>query len=76
MRDKPEAQERELPAFCQDCRSLHKAYNSPLCTPRRLRGRKLKLWKSIPLLGRFAPAWECDLRKYETVEDIEKEENC
>jgi len=25
-------------------------------------------------LNRLLPAWECDLRKYETVEDIEKEE--
>ena len=75
MADKPETQEKDLPPPCWECRSLHKQYNSPLCPTRRLRFWWLEIWRQIPLLGRIVPAWECDLRKYETVEDIEKEEN-
>lgn len=73
MRDKPTTTGRELPPPCFDCRSLHKRYNSPLCPARRLRYWWLELLRALPLLGRLAPPWECDLRKYETAEDIEKE---
>lgn len=61
MMDKPETAEAELPPPCHDCRSLHKKYGSFLCARRQAR-----YW--------WLSAWECDLRKYETVEDIEKEE--
>ena len=74
MTDKPKAEERELPPPCLVCRSLHRTYNSPLCPARRLRFWWLEIWRQIPILGRIVPAWECDLRKYETIEDIEKEE--
>lgn len=74
MMDKPEAAEVELPPPCHDCRSLHKKYGSCLCTRRRARYWRLSAWRMIPGLNRLLPAWECDLRKYETVEDIEKEE--
>lgn len=75
MMDKPKTPEAELPPPCQKCRSLHKKYDSPLCPARRLRYWRLEMWRQIPLVRRLVPAWECDLRKYETVEDIEKEEN-
>lgn len=74
MKDKPEKPEVDLPPPCRNCRSLHKKYDSPLCPPRRLRFWWLEMWRPFPILGRFVPAWECDLRKYETVEDIEREE--
>ncbi len=74
MMDKPEAAEVELPPPCHDCRSLHKKiWLLPMRSPT---GRYwwLSAWNLIPGLNRLLPAWECDLRKYETVEDIEKEE--
>lgn len=74
MMDKPEAAEVELPPPCHDCRSLHKKYGSCLCHRRRARYWRLSAWRTIPGLNCLLPAWECDLRKYETVEDIEKEE--
>lgn len=74
MRDKPTARERELPPPCFECRSLHRKYDSPLCPARRARFWWLEIWRGLPLVGRITPAWECDLRKYETVEDIEREE--
>lgn len=73
MRDKPITKERETPPPCLECKSLHRKHGSPLCPSRRLRYWWLELLRALPLLGRLAPAWECDLRKYETVEDIEKE---
>lgn len=73
MTDKPSAQERDIPPLCLDCRSLHKKYGSHLCDKRRARRLRLELLRALPLLGRFVPAWECDLRKYETVEDMEQE---
>lgn len=73
-KDKP-TPERELPPPCQNCPSLHKKYGSPLCLRRQARFWWLEIWRQIPLLGQIVPAWECDLRKYETVEDIEREEN-
>ena len=74
MTDKPTANERTLPEACRDCRSLHKKNNSALCEGRRRRLRGAAIWRRLlPFLP--APrAWECDLRKYETVKDIEREE--
>ena len=74
MMDKPKTAEVELPPPCHDCRSLHKKYGSCLCARRQARHWWLSAWNLIPGLNRLLPAWECDLRKYETVEDIEKEE--
>lgn len=73
MTDKPSAQERALTPPCLVCRSLHKKYGSRLCKKRRDRRLYLECLRATPLIGRFVPAWECDLRKYETVEDIERE---
>ena len=74
MMDKPEVAEVELPPPCHDCRSLHKKYGSFLCARRQSRYWWLSARNLFPGLNRLLPAWECDLRKYETVEDIEKEE--
>lgn len=74
MKDKPTTPERDLPPPCLDCRSLHRQYNSILCPARRVRYWWIEIWRGLPLLGRIAPGWECDLRKYETVEDIEETE--
>lgn len=73
MMDKPSTKERALPPPCLDCQSLHKKYGSHLCDKRRARYSRRELLQVLPLLGRFARAWECDLHKYETVEDIERE---
>lgn len=73
MTDKHSTQERALTPHCLDCRSLHKKYGSHLCDKRRARRLRLELLRALPLLGCFVPAWECDLRKYKTVEDIERE---
>lgn len=74
MKDKPITPERELPPPCLKCRSLHRKYNSPLCQTRRLRFWWMEIWRQFPLLRRMVPPWECDLEKYETIKDIEREE--
>ena len=73
MRDKPTTPERDLPPPCLNCRSLPKQYGSSLCEKRRTSFFHLERLRALPLLGRFVRAWECDLRKYETVGDIERE---
>lgn len=73
MRDKPAAAERDLPPPCMNCRSLHKQYGSSICEKRRTSYFRLEHLRDLPILGRFVRAWECDLRKYETVADIERE---
>lgn len=57
-KDKPE---RPLPPPCRECRSLHKKYDTTPCKARRLDYHMTELKKSLPLIGRFFPAWECDL---------------
>ncbi|PWM75471.1 MAG: hypothetical protein DBX59_01755 [Bacillota bacterium] len=74
MTDKPAAAERELPEACRTCESLHKKYASPLCEGRRRRLRAAELWRRFLPIWQPPRSWECDLRKYRTVEDIEREE--
>ncbi len=73
MMNKPSKPERDLPPPCLECRSLHRQYGSYLCDKRRARYFILERLRALPLLGRIVPPWECNLRKYETVEDIERE---
>lgn len=73
MTDKPTTPERAILPPCLDCRSLHKKYGSHIFDKRRARYSRRELLRALPLLGRFARAWECDLCKYETVEDMERE---
>lgn len=73
MKDKPTTAERDLPPPCLDCRSLHKKYGSCLCETRRASYFRLERFRALPILGRFVRAWECDIRKYKTVADIERE---
>ncbi len=74
MSEKPKTPERDLPEICRTCKSLHKKYASPLCEGRRRRLRALDLWRRLLPFWTPPRSWECDLRKYETVEDIDREE--
>lgn len=71
--DKPITPERDLPPLCLECRSLHKQYGSCLCDKRQARYFNLERLRALPLLGWIVPPWECNLRKYGTVKDIERE---
>lgn len=76
MRDKTskKREKRELPPPCLGCRSLHKQYKTMLCLARQFHYYKLELMRSLPIIGRLAPEWACDLRGIETVEDIERDD--
>lgn len=73
MRDKPDTPERAPPPPCLKCRSLHKKYGSSLCEKRQTLYFRTERLRAIPILGRFVGAWECDIQKYKTVRDIERE---
>lgn len=61
MNKQKKRREPPLPPPCVKCRSLHKKYDTLLCNARRLDYHMTELKKSLPLIGRFFPAWECDL---------------
>lgn len=62
MTDKETEKRRELPPTCRNCRSLHKKYDTILCKARQLAYFKRELLRALPLVGRLAAPWECDLR--------------
>lgn len=60
--DKETEKRRELPPPCRNCRSLHKKYDTILCNVRQLDYYRREILRAIPLVGRLAAPWECDLR--------------
>lgn len=73
MMDKQRRRRPNSPPPCHDCRACIKIRLFPMRSPTGPLLVALGV-EPDPGLNRLLPAWECDLRKYETVEDIEKEE--